>query len=85
MATTTKQTIRDFYGRIIGTLETVHDNNPRYDGDVTARDFYGRILGYYRKQRNVTTDFYGRIIGSGDLTSGLIWQEHNKEQAKNNK
>lgn len=78
MATTTKQVLRDFYGRVIGSLETVHDTNPRYDGDVTARDFYNKILGYYRKFYNITTDFYGRKIGDGDLTSGLVWQEWNK-------
>lgn len=80
MATTTKETVRDFYGRIIGSLETVHDKNPLYDGDVTARDFYGRILGYYRKHRNVTTDFYGRIIGNGDLTSGLIYKANDERR-----
>ena len=75
---TSKQYIRDFYGRIIGSLETTHDRSPLNDGDVVAKDFYGRILGYYRKNRNVTTDFYGRIIGNGDLTSGIVWQAHNE-------
>ena len=74
-----KRNITDFYGRIIGSLETNEDRNPEVNGDITARDFYGKILGYYRKKRNVTTDFYGRIIGNGDLTSGLIWEAHNKK------
>ena len=36
----TKTQIRDFYGRIIGTIETDNFENK------TARDFYGRIVGY---------------------------------------
>lgn len=77
-----KQTLRDFYGRIIGTLETNEDKNPEYNGDVTARDFYSRILGYYRKRRNITTDFYGRKIGDGDLTASLVWQAWNENKNK---
>ena len=33
-----KETIKDFYGKILGTVET--DNQ----GNKTVRDFYGRIL-----------------------------------------
>lgn len=68
-----KQYVKDFYGKIIGSLETDSSD------DITAKDVYNKILGYYRKNRNITTDFYGRILGYGDLTSGLIWQEHNKK------
>lgn len=68
----TKQTIRDFYGRILGTIET--DDK----GDQTARDFYGRILGTYQAKLNVTRDFYGRIIAQGNTLSGLISQASNK-------
>ena len=60
-----KTNIKDFYGRVIGTV--VEENN----GDKTIKDFYGRPLGYYKKGRNVTTDFYGRVVASGDqLTIG---------------
>lgn len=62
-----KEFIRDFYGRIIGSIET--DTN----GNKVARDFYGRRLGTYDKKSNMTRDFYGRIITKGDQTSGLIW------------
>lgn len=61
-----KETIRDFYGRILGTITT--DNL----GNKVARDFYGRIVGKYDKVNNVTRDFYGRIVAKGDRTSGLI-------------
>ena len=45
----TKTEIRDFYGRIIGWVET-----DEVTGDKTGRDFYGRIVGYYQKSLNWT-------------------------------
>lgn len=66
------ETIRDFYGKILGYIET------KVDGDKVARDFYKRILGYYKKSINATTDFYGRIIGKGDLTASLIYRGEKK-------
>ena len=71
-----RNTIKDFYGRIIGSLETLPN------GDVVARDFHGRILGRFDKKQNVTKDFYGKILSSGDTTSALIWQAN---QQGNNK
>lgn len=61
-----KEVIRDYYGRILGTIWI------DAQGNKTARDFYGRILGKYDKKLDVTRDFYGRIIGRGDRTSSLI-------------
>ena len=61
-----KYYIKDFYGRIKGSIET--DDQ----GNKTARDFYGRIKGYYIKSLNVTQDFYRRIIARGDQVSSLI-------------
>ena len=61
-----KNYIRDFYGRILGSVE--EDSI----GNKTARDFYGRIVGKYDSKLGVTRDFYGRIVGKGDLTSSLI-------------
>ena len=58
--------IKDFYGRVIGTIE----NMP--NGDKTVRDFYGKILGFYKKSSNVTTDFYGRIVARGEACSMLL-------------
>ena len=73
----TKEEIRDFYGRILGYIET--DDST---GNKTVRDFYGRILGYYKKSLNATTDFYQRIIGRGDLCSSLIQEAENEYQSK---
>ena len=61
-----KEVIRDFYGRILGTITT--DSN----GNKVARDFYGHIVGKYDKNANVTRDFYGHIVAKGDRVSGLI-------------
>lgn len=63
---TNKETIRDFYGRALGTITT------DAKGNKVARDFYGRIVGKYDVKLNVTRDFYGRIIAKGDRTSALI-------------
>lgn len=63
---TTKVNIRDFYGRILGSIETDEK------GNKTARDFPGRIVGFYYASRNVTTDFYGRVVAQGDMVSSLI-------------
>ena len=64
--TSNKETIRDFYGRILGTITT--DNV----GNKVVRDFYGKLLGKYDKKANVTRDFYGKIVARGDRTSALI-------------
>ena len=65
-----KEYIRDFWGRILGYIET--DNK----GNKTVRDFWGRILGYYDKANNVTRDFYKKIIGRGDQASALIYKDN---------
>ena len=67
-----KETIRDFYGRILGYVIT--DDK----GNKTARNFYGKVLGYYDKVNNVTRDFYQRVIGRGDQAVSLIYRENNK-------
>ena len=61
-----REVIRDFYGRILGTITTDKI------GNKVVRDFYGRILGRYDKKTNVTRDFYGRIVAKGDRSSALI-------------
>ena len=61
-----KQTIRDFYGRILGTITTDKD------GNKIVRDFYGRIQGKYDAKYNVTRDFYGRVLARGDQSSSLL-------------
>ena len=71
----TVETIRDFYQRIIGYVETDTET-----GDKTVRDFYRRILGYYDKKWNVTRDFYKRIVAKGDAAVGLIYAEAEKNK-----
>ena len=60
------QTVRDFYNRIIGYIET--DQH----GNKVVRDFYKRIVGRYDAKQDVTRDFYNRIIARGDMTSALL-------------
>ena len=72
-----KDAIRDFYGRIIGWVETDEST-----GNKTVRDFQNRILGYYDAKLNVTRDFYQRIVARGDAATGLILQEAAKNENK---
>lgn len=71
-----EEIIRDFYGRIIGYVQT------EKSGDKIFRDFHRRILGYYDKKLNVTRDFYKRIIARGDAGVGLIYAENEKKNKK---
>lgn len=73
-----KQTIRDFSGRIIGTIET--DDTTK---NKTARDFYGRIVGYWDAKLDVTRDFYQRIVARGDTLSALIFEAEREYKEKN--
>ena len=61
-----KEPIKDFYGRILGYIETLSN------GDQVATDFYNRQLGKYYSRENVTKDFYGRILARGNILSSLI-------------
>lgn len=61
-----KETIRDFHGNIIATIEDASN------GDLIARDFIGNIIGRYDKHCNVTREFSGRIIGPGNQLGVII-------------
>ena len=61
-----KEYIRNFYGRVLGTIET------DMRGNRIARDFYGKVVATYNKQSNKTQDFYGRVISTGDTTAAQI-------------
>ena len=63
-----EETIRDFYNRIIGYIET------KPNGDKVVRNPYRQILGTYDSKQNLTKDQYFRIIGRGDLTSSLLYK-----------
>ena len=60
------QTIKEFSGRIIGTIEV--DGR----GNKTVKAFGGRILGYYDASQDVTKEFGGRILYRGDMASALL-------------
>ena len=61
-----KENIKDFYGRVIGTIIT------KPNGDKVIKDFYGRVKGTYIKRSNYTKDFYGRVVGEGDILTTLL-------------
>ena len=66
--------IRDFYGVLLGTVETLPN------GDKIVRNFpHQMILGYYRCASNTTTDFYGRKLGDGDFAVSLIYKNADKK------
>lgn len=67
-----KQIIKDFYGKIIGSMET------QSNGDIIVKDFYGKILGKYDKANDVTKDFYGKILFKGNMAGSLIGMYGNK-------
>ena len=63
---TERTPLRDFYGKILGFLESDADGNQR------LRDFYGKILGTYDADADVTRDFYGTIVGRGNVLGTLL-------------
>lgn len=65
---TTKTSIRDFYGHILGFVYEDEKGNKK------ITDFYGRIVAKYNKITNKTTDFYGHIIGQGDMGVSLLYK-----------
>ncbi len=64
-----KDAIRDFYGRILGFVETDREGNQQ------VRAFSGIILGFYDKKNNCTRDFYGKIISKGNTAVGLLYKD----------
>lgn len=61
-----EEVIRDFYGKIIGYVETLPN------GDKIVKNFYRKVLGRYDKASNTTRDFYGKIVARGDSTGILF-------------
>jgi len=68
-----KDTIKDFYGKILGYVET-----DDVTGNKVAYDFYRRVLGKYNKRENCTRDFYGKILSRGDTTQALVYNTQQK-------
>lgn len=75
-----RETLRDFSGRIIGYIDT--DTST---GNQTGRDFYQKIVGYYDAKEKVTRDFYQRIVGRGNMLSALVYKAEEAYQAQNRK
>ena len=65
------ETIRDFYGKILGFIEE------DMQGNKTAYNFHRQILGTYNKKENVTRNFLGAIVARGDVTTSLIYENNN--------
>ena len=63
--------IKDFYGRILGMLET------KPNGDVYAIDFNTRqILAIYRKDLNDTIEFNTRqVVAKGNVAVSFIFNK----------
>lgn len=64
-----RETLKDFYNRTVGYIET-----DSITGNKTGKDFYNRIVGYYDQKLNVTRDFYNRIVSRGDTLASLVMQ-----------
>lgn len=64
----TTQTIKDFYGKVIGFIE-IYD-----DGHKIVKDFYRKVVGRYDPRTNTTKDFYGKVVAKGDATAMLLNQ-----------
>ena len=58
--------IKDFYGKILGYIETLPN------GDKVLRNLYRKILGRYNKATDTTRNFYGQIIAKGDQLTMLL-------------
>lgn len=61
-----KEYIRDYTGKCLGTLET------QQNGDIIVREFSGKMLGKYDKAANVTRDMSGRMLYKGNMAAMLI-------------
>lgn len=59
-------TLKDFYGKIIGFIET-----DEY-GTQTIKNFYRQTLGWYYPKQNITRDFFQSVVGSGNLLTLLL-------------
>ena len=62
-----KDKIKDWTGKLLGTIET-----DTLNGNKTLKDFYGKVLGYYNKKLDITTDFYHRRVAQGDQLLMLL-------------
>lgn len=75
-----KKVIKNFYGKLLGTIETDTVAKKR-----KAKDFYGRLLGTYDPREDTTKNYYGRLISRGDSLEALVYnsgQNYRKTESK---
>ena len=68
-----RETLTDFYHRIVGYIET-----DTVTGNKVGKDFYNRKVGSYDKNLNITRDFYNRIVSNGDTLASLVMQSDSR-------
>lgn len=61
-----KEFIKDFYGRVLGTVETIGTKQ-------VVKDFYGKVVATYDTKDNFTRDFYGRVVSKGNTAVGMLF------------
>ncbi len=67
--------IKDFYGRIIGIIQT-----DTLTGNQTGRVFSNRkIVGFYNVAENLTRNFMLQVVSKGNTLVNLIYEEINKK------
>ena len=65
-----EDTIKNYYGKILGYIET-----DSVTGNKVAYDFYRKILGRYNKREDCTKNFYGKVLSRGDTTIALVYNQ----------
>lgn len=63
-----KEFIKDFYGRVLGTVETQGTKQ-------IVKDFYGKLVATYDSKDNFTRDFYGKVISRGNTAVGMLYKK----------
>ena len=63
-----KEFIKDFYGRVLGTVETQGTKQ-------IVKDFYGKLVATYDSKDNFTRDFYGKVVSRGNTAVGLLYKK----------
>lgn len=63
-----KEFIKDFYGRVLGTVETIGTKQ-------VVKDFYGKVVATYDTKDNFTRDFYGRVVSKGNTAVGMLYKK----------
>ena len=65
----TEEKIKDWTGRLLGTVETDSRGNKK------VKDWTGKLLGYYDASKNITTDWCGKKLNEGNTAVSLIFTQ----------